>query len=131
MELAKIIVYLKNRSPTKPLLDTIFWKSLYEKKSDFFNLRIIKSFVYYYNIETETELNRRTKSDPKIRQTKLIGYSKRFSQYVNIYVQFHMKFRYDKSYTSLFFNTGDTGFFNLYQDYRIPGTMVRSSRSNE
>jgi hypothetical protein len=81
MELAKIIVYLKNRSLTKSLLDTILWKSLYKKKSNLSNLRIIELFVYYYNIETETDSNRRIKSDFRIRQTKLIGYNKRFSQY--------------------------------------------------
>jgi hypothetical protein len=31
-----------------------------------------------------------------------------------------MKFRYDKSYTSFLFNTGDTAFLNLYQSYRVP-----------
>jgi hypothetical protein len=81
MELIKIAVYFKNRSPTKSLLDTIFWESLHRKKSDFFNLRIIESLVYYHNVETETNPNRRIKSDPKIRQTKLIGYSKEFNQY--------------------------------------------------
>jgi hypothetical protein len=32
-------------------------------------------------METETHLNRRIKLDPKARQTKLIKYSKRSSQY--------------------------------------------------
>jgi hypothetical protein len=77
MKLVKIIIYLKNRSPTKSLLDTASWKSLYREKSDFSNLRIIESFVYCYNIETETDPNRRIKSDPRTRQTKLIRYSKR------------------------------------------------------
>jgi hypothetical protein len=81
MELAKTAVYLKNRFPTKSLLNTILWESLYRKKSDFSNFRIIKSFVYYHNVETETDPNRRIKSDPKARQTKLIGYGNRFSQY--------------------------------------------------
>jgi hypothetical protein len=81
IELVKIAIYLKNRSPTKPLLDTISWKSFYRKKSDFSNFRIIGLFVYYYNVETETGFNRRIKSDPKDRQTRLIGYNKRFSQY--------------------------------------------------
>jgi hypothetical protein len=76
MELAKTAVYLKNRPPTKSLLDTIFWESLYEEKSDLSNLRIIESFVYYHNIETEIYLNRRIKLDSKARQIKLIGYSK-------------------------------------------------------
>jgi hypothetical protein len=58
MELAKIVVYLKNRSPTKTLLDTIFWKSLYGEKSDLFNFRIIGLLVYCHNVETETDLNR-------------------------------------------------------------------------
>jgi hypothetical protein len=81
MELAKIIVYLKNRSPIKSLLDTTPWESLHKEKSDFSNFRIIGLFVYYYNIETETNFNRRTKSDPKNRQTRLIGYSKKSNQY--------------------------------------------------
>jgi hypothetical protein len=81
MELAKTAVYLKNRSSTKLLLNTTLWESLYREKSDFSNLRIIGSFVYYHNIETETGLNRRTKSDPRTRQTRLIRYGKGFSQY--------------------------------------------------
>jgi hypothetical protein len=67
MELVKIIIYFKNRSPTKLLLDTIPWESLYKEKSDLFNLRIIGSLVYCYNVETETGLNRRIKSDLRIR----------------------------------------------------------------
>jgi hypothetical protein len=58
MELAKTTVYLKNRSPIKLLLNTIPWESLHKEKSDFSNFRIIKSFVYYYNIETEIGPNR-------------------------------------------------------------------------
>jgi hypothetical protein len=81
MKLVKIAVYFKNRSPIKSLLDTAPWESLYKEKSDFSNLRIIESLVYYHNIETETDLNRRTKSDPKTRQTKLIGYDKGSNQY--------------------------------------------------
>jgi hypothetical protein len=81
MELVKTAVYFKNRFPIKLLLDTTPWKSLYKKKFDFFNLRIIGSLVYCHNIETETDLNRRIKSDFRIRQTKLIRYSKEFSQY--------------------------------------------------
>jgi hypothetical protein len=81
MKLIKIIIYLKNRSPIKLLLNTTPWKSLYREKSDVFNFRIIGLFVYYHNIETETDPNRRIKSDPKTRQRKLIGYDKRFSQY--------------------------------------------------
>jgi hypothetical protein len=81
MELAKIIIYLKNRSLTKLLLNTTSWKSFHEEKSDFSNFRIIRLLVYCYNIETETDPNRRTKSDPRNRQTKLIRYSKRSSQY--------------------------------------------------
>jgi hypothetical protein len=81
MELVKTAVYLKNRSPIKLLLDTIFWELLYKEKSDFSNFRIIGLFVYCYNVETETGFNRRTKSDPRTRQIKLIRYSKRSSQY--------------------------------------------------
>jgi hypothetical protein len=81
MELVKIAIYLKNRFPTKLLLDTTPWKSFYEEKSDFFNFRIIESLVYYHNIEIETNLNRRIKSDPKARQIRLIGYGKGSSQY--------------------------------------------------
>jgi hypothetical protein len=79
--LAKIIIYLKNRSSIKSLLNTTPWESLYEEKSDFFNFRIIGLLVYYYNIEIETDSNRRIKSDPKDRQIKLIRYNKGFSQY--------------------------------------------------
>jgi hypothetical protein len=67
MELVKIAVYFKNRSLTKSLLNTTPWKSFYKEKSDFFNFRIIESFVYCHNIETETDPNRRTKLDPRIR----------------------------------------------------------------
>jgi hypothetical protein len=81
MKLVKIIIYFKNRSPTKLLLNIIPWESLYEEKSDLFNLRIIRLLVYYYNIEIETSFNRRTKSDSKIRQIRLIVYGKRSSQY--------------------------------------------------
>jgi hypothetical protein len=76
MELVKIIIYFKNRSPTKLLLDTTPWESLYKEKSDLFNFRIIGLFVYCYYVEIETGLNRRIKSDPKARQTRLIGYGK-------------------------------------------------------
>jgi hypothetical protein len=76
MELVKIAVYLKNRSPIKSLLDTIPWESFYKEKSDFSNFRIIGSFVYCYNVEIEIGLNRRIKSDPKNRQIRLIGYDK-------------------------------------------------------
>jgi hypothetical protein len=62
-------------------LDTTPWKSLYKEKSDFSNFRIIGSFVYYHNIEIETNLNRRIKSDPKTRQIRLIGYSKESNHY--------------------------------------------------
>jgi hypothetical protein len=81
MELAKIAVYLKNRSPIKSLLDTIPWKSLYKKKSNFSNLRIIELLVYCYNVETENDFNRRTKSDSRDCQTRLIEYGKESSQY--------------------------------------------------
>jgi hypothetical protein len=81
MELAKIIVYLKNRSSIKSLLNTIPWESFHKEKSDFSNLRIIELFVYYYNVEIETGFNRRIKSDSRTRQTKLIEYIKRSSQY--------------------------------------------------
>jgi hypothetical protein len=81
MKLIKTIIYLKNRSPIKSLLDTIPWESLYKEKFDLSNFRIIRSLVYCYNIETETDPNRRIKSDPKDRQTRLIGYSKGSSQY--------------------------------------------------
>jgi hypothetical protein len=79
MKLVKIVIYLKNRSPTKSLLNITPWESLYGEKSDFSNLRIIKLLVYHHNIETETDPNRRIKSEPKIRLTRLIGYNKRFS----------------------------------------------------
>jgi hypothetical protein len=81
MELIKIVIYLKNRSPIKSLLNTISWKSLYKEKSDLSNLRIIGSLVYYHNVETEISPNRRTKSDPKTYQKKLIKYNKELTQY--------------------------------------------------
>jgi hypothetical protein len=59
----------------------ILWESLYGEKSDLSNFRIIGSLVYCYNVEIETGSNRRIKSDPRTRQIKLIGYSKRSSQY--------------------------------------------------
>jgi hypothetical protein len=81
MELVKTAVYLKNRSLTKSLLDTIFWESFYREKSDLSNFRIIGSLVYCYNVEIETGSNRRIKSDPRNRQIRLIRYSKRSNQY--------------------------------------------------
>jgi hypothetical protein len=81
MKLAKIAIYLKNRSPIKSLLDTTPWKSFYKEKPNFSNLRIIRLFVYYHNIEIETGSNRRTKSNSRTRQTRLIKYNKKFSQY--------------------------------------------------
>jgi hypothetical protein len=76
MELAKIAIYLKNRSLIKSLLNTTSWKSFYKEKSDFSNLRIIGSLVYYYNVEIETGPNRRIKSDLKDYQIRLIRYGK-------------------------------------------------------
>jgi hypothetical protein len=81
MELIKTVIYFKNRSSIKLLLDTIPWESLYKEKSDFSNLRIIGLFVYYYNVEIEIDSNRRIKLDPRARQIRLIGYGKGFSQY--------------------------------------------------
>jgi hypothetical protein len=81
MELIKIAIYFKNRFPIKLLLNTTSWESFYKEKSDFSNFRIIELFVYCYNIEIETGLNRRIKSDPRDRQIKLIGYGKGSSQY--------------------------------------------------
>jgi hypothetical protein len=81
MELIKIIIYFKNRSPIKSLLNMISWKSFHEEKSNFSNLRIIGLFFYYYNIEMKIDSNRQTKSDFRTRQIKLIRYGKRFSQY--------------------------------------------------
>jgi hypothetical protein len=81
MELVKIIIYFKNRSSIKLLLNTTPWKSLYEEKSDFSNFRIVRSLVYYHNVEIETGFNRRIKSDSKARQIRLIRYSKGSSQY--------------------------------------------------
>jgi hypothetical protein len=40
---------------------------------------------------------------------------------VTIYVQLHIKFRYDKGYTLFLLNIGDIVFLNLYQSYCIPG----------
>jgi hypothetical protein len=79
MELAKTAIYFKNRSPTKLLLNTTPWESFYKEKSNFSNLRIIRLFVYYHNIEIEINLNRRIKSDLRNRQTRLIKYGKEFN----------------------------------------------------
>jgi hypothetical protein len=79
MELIKIVIYFKNRSSIKLLLDTTSWKSFHKEKSDLSNFRIIESLVNYYNIETEINFNRRIKSDSRTRQTRLMRYSKRFS----------------------------------------------------
>jgi hypothetical protein len=79
MELIKITVYFKNRSPINLLLNTTPWESFYEEKSDFSNLRIIRLFVYCYNIETEIGFNRRIKSIFRNRQIRLIRYGKGFN----------------------------------------------------
>jgi hypothetical protein len=42
---------------------------------------------------------------------------------VTAYAQLHIKFRYDKDHTSLLLNTGDIIFFNLHQNYRVPGVQ--------
>jgi hypothetical protein len=60
MELAKTAVYLKNRSPTKLLLNTTSWESLYREKSDFSNLRIIRLFVsrkWHLKLSTDNIFN--------------------------------------------------------------------------
>jgi hypothetical protein len=55
------------------------WESLHKENSDLSNFRIIKLLVYCHNIETETDPNRRIKSDFGARQTRLIGYNKEFN----------------------------------------------------
>jgi hypothetical protein len=81
MELIKIAVYLKNRSSTKLLLNTTFWKLFYKKKSNLSNLRIIESLVYCHNIEIKIDPNRQIKLDFRARQIRLIGYDKESNQY--------------------------------------------------
>jgi hypothetical protein len=81
MKLIKIIIYFKNRFSIKLLLDTTPWKSFYKEKSDLSNLQIIGLLVYCHNVEIETGLNRRIKSDLRARQTRLIRYNKKSSQY--------------------------------------------------
>jgi hypothetical protein len=56
-------------------------------------------------------------SDPKHEYYDLEAKRKFYQQEISdviAYAQFHMKFRYDKNYTSLLLNTGDTAFLNLY-----------------
>ncbi len=36
------------------------------------------------------------------------------------YAQLNIKIRYDRIYTSLFFNAGDEAYLNLHENYRIP-----------
>jgi hypothetical protein len=67
MELIKTVIYFKNRSPIKLLLDTTSWELFYKEKSDLLNFPIIGLFVYYYNVEIEPDFNRRIKSDSRIR----------------------------------------------------------------
>jgi hypothetical protein len=57
----------------------------------------------YYNLEIKRKLYQQKISD------------------VIVYAQLHIKFRYDKDYTPLLLNTGDTMFLNLHQNYRISG----------
>src|SRR5450755_1683763 len=74
-ELAKIAVYLRNRSPTKTLPQTpyeAFWK----RKPDLSHLRIIGSMMYAYNTQLTAEAERRRKFDPKVRKSRLIDYGK-------------------------------------------------------
>jgi hypothetical protein len=56
-------------------------------------------------------------SNPKYEYYNLEAKRKFYQQEISdviAYAQFHMKFRYDKNYTSLLLNTGDTAFLNLY-----------------
>jgi hypothetical protein len=55
----------------------------------------------YYDLEAKRKLYQQKISD------------------VTTYAQLHIKFRYDKSYTSLLLNIGDTTFLNLHQGYRV------------
>jgi hypothetical protein len=63
-------------------------------------------------------------SNPKYEYYDLEIKRKLYQQKISnviIYVQLHMKFRYDKDYISFFFNIDDTVFLNLHQNYRISG----------
>jgi hypothetical protein len=74
-ELAKIAVYLRNRSLTKTLPQTpyeAFWK----RKPDLSYLRIISFMIYAYNTQPTAKAERRRKFDPRARKGRLIGYGK-------------------------------------------------------
>jgi hypothetical protein len=61
-------------------------------------------------------------SDPKYEyynvKIKWKFYQQKISDVI-IYVQFHIKFRYDKDHTLFLLNISDIIFLNLHQDYRI------------
>jgi hypothetical protein len=81
VKLVKIIVYLRNKLPTRTLDQSIPYKCLYKRKSDISHLRIISLAVYCHEVERELGLNRRMKLELKVRKCRLIGYGKGITQF--------------------------------------------------
>src|SRR5258708_2006880 len=76
VELIKIIVYLRNRLPTRTLDRLIPYECLYKRKPNVSHLRIIGSAVYCHEVESELRPNRRIKLELRARKCRLIGYEK-------------------------------------------------------
>jgi hypothetical protein len=76
IKLVKTIVYLRNKSPIRILNQLTLYKYLYKKKPDVSHLKIINLAIYYYEIKSESRLNRKIKLEPKIRKCRFIKYGK-------------------------------------------------------
>jgi cellulose synthase/poly-beta-1,6-N-acetylglucosamine synthase-like glycosyltransferase len=79
-ELAKIAVYLRNRSPTKTLPQTPY-EALWKRKPNLSYLRIISSMIYAYNTQLTVKVERRRKLDPRAKKGYLVGYGEGTHQY--------------------------------------------------
>ncbi len=75
-ELAKIAVYLINRSLTRCLKGKTLYKTWYGYKPDLSHLKIIESAIYYLNIKKDIK-----KLNPVARKYRLIGYKPGNNQY--------------------------------------------------
>jgi hypothetical protein len=76
VKLVKTIVYLRNKLLTRTLDQLTPYECLYKKKPDVSHLRIIGSAVYCHEVESEIELNRRMKLEPRARKCRFIKYGK-------------------------------------------------------
>jgi hypothetical protein len=80
VKLVKRVVYLRNRSLTRTLDQSIPYECLYKRKPDVSHLRIISSTVYCHEMKKESGPNRRIKLEPRARKCRLIKYEKGTTQ---------------------------------------------------